>query len=72
MGASLSALEKLGLRKGYSLVGCNITGSNAFFVRNELVSNQFDEPFTAENHYQPPRYFLNSGFYSGHPSITVR
>jgi hypothetical protein len=32
-GASLAALEALGRRKGYDLVGCNSAGNNAFFVR---------------------------------------
>ena len=32
-GASLAALEALGKRKGYDLVGCNSAGNNAFFVR---------------------------------------
>lgn len=32
-GASLTALERLGNEKGYSLVGCSLAGVNAFFVR---------------------------------------
>jgi hypothetical protein len=55
-GASLKAFEMLGNRLGYSLVGCDIIGSNAFFVRRDLVGDKFAEPFTAENHYEPPRY----------------
>ncbi len=70
MGASLSAMAKLGAEKGYALVGCDIIGSNAFFVRQELAQGHFAEPFTAENHYQPPRYYLGYGFYSGHPTKT--
>jgi hypothetical protein len=35
-GASLAALCALGKRKGYSFVGCNRAGNNAFFVRNDL------------------------------------
>jgi len=35
-GASLAALCLLGKRKGYSFVGCNAAGNNAFFVRTEL------------------------------------
>ena len=54
-GASLSALEKLGKDKGYSLVGCSLTGINAFFVRDDLVGDKFRAPFTAENHYEPWR-----------------
>ena len=36
-GASLRALTLLGIRKGYSLVGCNTAGNNAFFVRNDCL-----------------------------------
>jgi hypothetical protein len=68
MGASLSAITALGAEKGYALVGCDIIGANAFFVRQELAKGHFAEPFTAENHYQPPRYYLTFGFFSGHPS----
>jgi hypothetical protein len=35
-GASLAALEALGARKGFDLVGCNSAGNNAFFVRRDL------------------------------------
>ncbi|MGH9351339.1 MAG: hypothetical protein ACRD2G_04135 [Terriglobia bacterium] len=59
-GASLMALERLGRSKGYNLVGCTLTGVNAFFVREDLARDRFLEPFTAENHYEPPRYYLAS------------
>ena len=65
-GASLKAYELLGRKFGYSLVGCDIIGANAFFVRNDLVGDQFAAPFTAENHYEPPRYHLAHRF--AHPS----
>lgn len=55
-GASLKAYEKLGSQLGYSLVGCDFSGSNAFFVLNELVTDKFAGPFTAEAHFEPPRY----------------
>ncbi len=35
-GASLRALERLGARKGYDLVGCGSAGLNCFFVRRDL------------------------------------
>jgi hypothetical protein len=66
-GASLAAVTKVANRKGYSLVGCGIVGVNAFFVRNDLLENKFHVPFTAENHYQPARYFLWQTYVSGHP-----
>lgn len=65
-GASLKAYELLGRKRGYSLVGCDITGANAFFVRDDLRANHFAPPFTAENHYEPTRYFLTYRF--GHAS----
>ena len=37
-GASLKAMELLGRQKGYVLVGTNLTGANAFFVRKDLCS----------------------------------
>ena len=57
-GASLKSFENLGRELGYSLVGCNLTGANAFFVRNDLVQNFFAVPFTSEFHYEKPMYFL--------------
>lgn len=64
-GASLGALTKLGATKGYSLVGCCFSGVNAFFVRDDLVGDLFRRPFSAENHYEPARYFMQYPF--GHP-----
>jgi hypothetical protein len=57
-GASLKALEGLGRDLGYALVGCDLAGTNAFFVRAELAGDQFAAPFTAENHHEPVRYAL--------------
>lgn len=65
-GASLKAYESLGRKFGYSLVGCDITGLNAFFVRDDLLGDNFVAPFTSENHYECPRYFLTRRL--GHPS----
>jgi len=58
-GASLEALVRLGRQKGYSVVGCNISGSNAFFVRDDLCADHFITPATAEEHYEPPRHFFS-------------
>lgn len=54
-GASLTALEKLGREKGYVLVGCESAGVNAFFVRQELVTDKL-QPLTPEEAYFP-HYF---------------
>jgi len=65
-GASLGALAGLGCSKGYRLVGCNFSGVNAFFVREDLAGDLFLDPPTAEEHYEPPRYFFGH-LASGHP-----
>jgi hypothetical protein len=39
-GASLRALKLLADRKGYSLVGCNSAGNNAYFVRSNKLADQ--------------------------------
>ena len=57
-GASLKAYEQLCWKHGLALVGCELHGVNAFLVRNELCGDHFEAPFTAENHYEPPRYYL--------------
>ena len=56
-GASLEALVRLGRDKGYRVVGCNYAGVNAFFVRDDVAGDHFLDPATAEEHYEPPRYF---------------
>lgn len=49
-GASLAALCSLGAAKGYSLVGCNTAGNNAFFVRNDKLPAGLP-PLTPEQAY---------------------
>jgi hypothetical protein len=60
IGASLKALERMMATRGYALVGCNLAGVNAFFVRSDLVADKFASPFTAENHFHMWRPFYNS------------
>lgn len=69
-GCSLAALTELAERKGYQLVGVNITGCNAFFVRKDLCEDKFYLPASAEALYNPPRYeILAAGaFKVGHTS----
>jgi FkbM family methyltransferase len=55
-GASLQSwVESL---TEYSLVCCNLSGANAFFVRNDLLDNFSPTPINKL--YQPPRYWLTS------------
>lgn len=57
-GASLKALECLGNKKGYELVGCSLANGDAFFVRRDCINDNFDGPFTAENFFTPPNHDL--------------
>ena len=55
-GASLKAMEELGREKGYVLTGTNLTGVNAFFVREDLYSkDKFMDLNNAEELYNPYR-----------------
>jgi hypothetical protein len=49
-GASLKALCLLATKKGYTFVGCNSAGNNAFFVRKDLKSDSLKE-LTSEEGY---------------------
>ena len=67
-GCSLQALSDLGERKGYRLVGCNMSGVNAFFVRADLCGSLFATPATADHLFQPVRteLFAAGTFRVGH------
>ena len=43
LGASIAAFTSLAKRKGYTLVGTNSMGFNAFFVRNDLAHHVLDK-----------------------------
>ncbi len=38
-GASLGALCTLSAKKGYTFIGCNLKGNNAFFIRNDKMAS---------------------------------
>lgn len=54
-GTSLAALEKLGAKKNYTLVGCDKSGVNAFFVRHDLMNEKIT-PLTAAAAYFPQNH----------------
>jgi hypothetical protein len=63
-GASLASLASLGREKGYTLVGTNSLGVNAFFVRDDLVTpEKFLDP-CVHYHYSAP---VIGAFLGGHP-----
>jgi hypothetical protein len=57
-GAALKKFETVAKQKGYQLIGCESTGTNAFFVREDIIQDHFVGPFTTEFHYEPYRQFL--------------
>lgn len=63
-GASLAALAHLANIKGYSLIGCNSAGNNAYFVRRELLNDDVREVDIATA-WRPP-IFRESRDSSGH------
>ena len=58
MGASLHTITEISNTKGYQLIGCDLTGTNAFFVLEEIASKYF--PNIDSNLYEPARPFLNN------------
>lgn len=65
-GASLKALENLGRKKGYQLVGTGINGANAYFVKEELAGDKFILPANAETLFNPARFGIQHTV--GHPA----
>lgn len=66
-GNSLQAIANLAKRCGYRLVGTNITGVNAFFVRSDLAGNHFAEEDVAAL-FNPARFWLSPGYVSSYPT----
>ncbi|OGU33685.1 MAG: NADH dehydrogenase [Ignavibacteria bacterium GWB2_35_6b] len=53
-GASLKALVNLSAKKGYSFVGCNSAGNNAYFVKNNRMKNL--QSLSAEDGYVESKF----------------
>jgi hypothetical protein len=63
IGASLQSLVELGFQKGYHLVGCNIVGLNAFFVRSDLIGKHFTANNSTIALHHPRRWWLDRVFH---------
>jgi len=59
-GGSLQAMKELGEQKGYTLVYCESTGGNAFFIAKDVLPASF-VPKPIEAIFRPPNY-LNRGW----------
>jgi hypothetical protein len=57
-GASLASFNELFSGFGYTLVCCNCSGVNAFFIRNDLLQHFADVPRDIGELYSKPRYYL--------------
>ena len=66
-GASLKSMQLLGESKGYQLVATNLQGVNAFFVRKDLINEDFLNLHTSEELYNPLQADLKI-FSPGHPA----
>jgi hypothetical protein len=54
-GASLAGLNCVANRKGYRLIGCNLAGNNAYFVRNDLLNDKVIEK-TVDEAYKESKF----------------
>ncbi|KON86177.1 hypothetical protein AF332_04620 [Sporosarcina globispora] len=64
-GASLTSLSELAKKLGYALLGTDLRGVNAFFIRKDLVALSGFQELTPEQGYHLPSY--NNGPLGGHP-----
>ncbi len=74
-GASLKALSQLAERKGYSFLGCNSAGNNAYFVKsnglNGLKALSVEEGFVASKFRESRDQKGNLTFVSGDDRIKL-
>ncbi len=54
-GASLPAIHLAASEKGYSLIGCNLAGNNAYFVRKDLLNEKVKE-LSIEKGYKESKF----------------
>lgn len=59
-GASLAAFESLGKRKGYKLIGCDSTGTNAFFLQEDIEVAEITA-LTSREAFRPHANWLGRG-----------
>jgi hypothetical protein len=56
-GASLASLEAVGKRLGYALLGTDLLGVNAFFVRADLAHGTQFPTLDAQRAFHPAKYY---------------
>ena len=60
-GASLTALERLGRKKDFKLIGCDSSGVNAFFIREDFLTDNLNV-LSPQSAFRPHRSRLEDGF----------
>ena len=60
-GASLVALTALGKHKGYYLIGCDSTGTNAFYLRDDVRIEGVVPELTPREAFRPHANWLGRG-----------
>ena len=69
--ASLTAFNKLAEKKGYSLVGCDSSGVNAFFIRKDCITLNIRQLIPQEA-FRPHQMRLKRGFSQEMQFETIR
>ncbi len=65
-GATLASLVKLGKEKGYTLIGCDSSGTNAFFLLEDLANEYFLLRDYTKLYYPPKFGIFNMGKFQGY------
>lgn len=58
MGTSLKPLVLLSEKKGYCLIGCDLSGTNAFFIRRDLAKSHFSNSPKYDQLFESAKPFL--------------
>src|SRR5208337_3954514 len=61
-GASLASFNDLFNGYGYTLICCNFSGINAFFIRDDLLHNFNDIPRDISDLFYGPRYYVHKAY----------
>lgn len=57
-GATLGTFSTAAEKGGYSLIGCELSGTDAYFVRHDLLEDHFLRPGDSSFHWEPLRMHL--------------
>lgn len=58
MGSALKPLNELSQKKGYRLIGCDLSGTNAFFIKDDLAQLHFSDKNSRYELFESAKPFL--------------